>query len=204
MRCLMYRPEMSNVPTQRSRSSKPAQLRTVVSLFRCHLFARNQLRFVQRKHFWKVLKNRDSFDSSLSFPAGAVLLRSERPRDDGEEGGEDQKSGFRQVSKAELLMRTMSFLEHILTYVDQVMNEEQKAREFHANPVPRAVETGGRCIPHLIPVHTRSTFTHRNHYSKLLSLITYRHWNMLINLSFDQGCQNANQCRSLRRSHSSE
>ena len=82
----------------------------------------------------------------MSYSAGAVLLRSERPRDDGEEGGEDQKSGFRQVSKAELLMRTMSLLKHKLTYVDQVMNEEQKAREFHANPVPRAVETGGRCF----------------------------------------------------------
>ena len=38
--------KMSNVPTQRSRSSKPAQLPTVVSLFRCHLSARNQLRSV--------------------------------------------------------------------------------------------------------------------------------------------------------------
>jgi len=28
--------------------------------------------------------------------------------------------------------------------IRKVMNEEQKAREFHANPVPRAVETGGR------------------------------------------------------------
>ena len=45
---------MSDVPTQRSRSSKPAQLPTVVSLFRCHLYARNQLRFVARKHFKKV------------------------------------------------------------------------------------------------------------------------------------------------------
>ena len=43
-------------------------------------------------------------------------------------------------------MRIMSLLEHILMYIDQVMNEEQKAREFHANPVPRAVETGGRCF----------------------------------------------------------
>ena len=141
----------------------------------------------------------------MSYPAGAVLLRSERPRDDGEEGGEDQKSGFRQVSKAELLMRTMSLLKHKLTYVDQVMNEEQKAREFHANPVPRAVETGGRCFPHLIPVHTRSTFTHRNHYPQFIVVLNHvLHWNMLINLSLDQGCQNANKCRSLRRSHSSE
>jgi len=28
--------------------------------------------------------------------------------------------------------------------IKKVLNEEQKAREFHANPVPKAVETGGR------------------------------------------------------------
>ena len=161
--------KMSNVPTQRSRSSKPAQLRTVVSLFRCRLFARNQLRFVQRKHFWKVLEKKIWLRFIFVNPAGAVLLRSERPRDDGEEGGEDQKSESRQVPKTEQLMRTMSLLEHILTYVDQVMNEEQKAREFHANPVPRVVETGGRCFP----VHTRSTFTYRNHYPKFIVVLNH-------------------------------
>ena len=166
MRCLMYRPKGAD--HQSPPSSAPW----------CPCFAAICLQEINSGSFnenilGRFYKNRYGFRSSLSCPASAVLLRSERPRDDGEEGGEDQKSGFRQVSKAELLMRTMSLLEHTLTYVDQVMNEEQKAREFHANPVPRAVETGGRCFPHLIPVHTRSTFTHRNHYPRFIVVLNH-------------------------------